>query len=225
MHWAICGVLLAASTFSQTDLQKARDAQDRGALERLAADLAAQAGQRNGDAAAQYRAALAQSYLAEVAIEQRDKNAARSAAEAGMRAAKRATELAAGEAEYHRLLGTLCGQAIRDAFSGLKYGKCALEEVNRAIELNPKAAVNYVSRGVGDYYLPPAFGGGVDRAIPDFEKAIQLDPKLAEAHLWLGIALRKAGRNAEARKAFERSLQLNPNRAWAKQQLDKTPAR
>jgi Flp pilus assembly protein TadD len=77
---------------------------------------------------------------------------------------------------------------------------------------------------VGNYYLPASFGGGVEPAIRDFQKSIELDPKLAEAHLWLGLALRKAGRAAEARTALSRSLQLNPRRVWAKQQLEKTPA-
>jgi hypothetical protein len=35
--------------------------------------------------------------------------------------------------------------------------------------------------------------------------------------------MRKAKRNAEARKAFSKSLELNPNRVWTKQQLEKTP--
>jgi hypothetical protein len=42
--------------------------------------------------------------------------------------------------------------------------------------------------------------------------------------MWLGLALRKANRNGEARKEFQRALELNPSRVWAKQQLDKTPA-
>ena len=67
-------------------------------------------------------------------------------------------------------------------------------------------------------------GGSIDQAIKDFDKTIALDSQMAEAHLWRGIALRKANRNAEARKSFERSLQLNPKRVWAKQQLEKTPA-
>mgnify|MGYP000990151480 FL=1 len=106
---------------------------------------------------------------------------------------------------------------------GMKYGKCALDEVNKAIQLDPKNPMGYLSRGVGNYYLPAQFGGGVDKAIADFQKTIEMDPKIPEAHLWLGVALRKANRNAEARKAFEKSLQLNPARVWAKQQLDKTP--
>jgi Flp pilus assembly protein TadD len=77
---------------------------------------------------------------------------------------------------------------------------------------------------VGNYYLPASFGGGVEPALRDFRKAIELEPSLAEAHLWLGVALRKAEKNAEAKAAFKRSLELNPARVWAKQQLEKTPA-
>jgi Flp pilus assembly protein TadD len=81
----------------------------------------------------------------------------------------------------------------------------------------------YLSRGIGNYYLPAALGGGIELAIKDFQKAITLDAGSADAHLWLGIALRKLNRNADARKEFEKAAKLNPARIWAKQQLEKTP--
>ena len=222
---AVAFVLFSSLLFGQADLEKARDAQDRAALARLAGQFAAAAQKQPGEAQAQYRAALAQSYLAEVAIETGDKNQARAAAETGIKSAGRAAMLQPQVAEYHRLLGTLCGQVIpANILTGLKYGRCAQEEVNKAVQLDPKAPLNYLSRGVGNYYLPPAMGGGVDAAVKDFQKAIELDPRSAEAHLWLGIALRKANRNKEARQALERAVALNPSRAWAKQQLAKTPA-
>src|SRR5262249_23736660 len=144
--------------------------------------------------------------------------------EAGIDAAKKAVAAKADSAEYHRLYGTLCGQAISaNVLQGLKYGRCAQDEVNKAVQLDPKASINYVARGVGNYYLPPQLGGGNELAIKDFQKAIELDDKSAEAHLWLGLALRKTNRNAEARKEFQKALELNPSRVWAKQQLDKTP--
>jgi tetratricopeptide (TPR) repeat protein len=105
----------------------------------------------------------------------------------------------------------------------LKYGKCALDSVNKAIELDPKSSMAYLSHGVGNYYLPQAFGGGVDLAIKDFRKAIELNQKNAEAWLWLGVALRRNNQAVDAEKAFSQSLQIDPNRVWAKQQLDKTP--
>jgi len=218
----LCVAGLAAD---DSELVKARDRQDRPALEKMAAELRVIAEQQSKDAAAQYRFALAESYAAEVAAETRDKNATRNAAQAGIDAAERAVNLKPDSAEYQRLLGTLCGQIISsNSLAALKYGNCALNAVNKAIELDPKSSMAYLSHGVGNYYLPPALGGGMEAAIKDFRKAIDLNPKNAEAWLWLGIALRRANQEQDARKAIAQSLELNPNRAWAKQQLDKTPA-
>lgn len=206
-----------------SELVKARDRQDRAALDKMAAELRTTAEQQPKDAAAQYRAALAESYAAEVAVEMRDKTAAKNAAQAGIDAAERAVNLKPDSAEYQRILGTLCGQMISsNSLAALKYGNCALNAVNKAIELDPKSSMAYLSHGVGNYYLPAAFGGGMDAAVKDFRKAIDLNPKNADAWLWLGIALRRANQPEEARKAIAQSIELNPNRAWAKQQLDKT---
>jgi len=206
-------VFLVFLLASQEPLQRALDAQDRAALEKLAAKSTAAPD-----------VARAQSFLSQVAIELGDKAGAGKAAEAGIVAARKAVEGAPKNAEYHRLLGTLCGQVIpANVMAGMKYGRCALDEVNKAIELDPKSAQAYVSRGVGNYYLPAMLGGGVDKAIADLRKAIQLDPKSHDAHLWLGIALRKAGKNPEARQSITKALELNPDRKWAQQQLAKTP--
>jgi tetratricopeptide (TPR) repeat protein len=218
-------LLLFAGAPAGSDLEKARDAQDRPALEKSAAQYLSSAQSKANDAAAQYKLALAESYVAEVAIEVRDKTAAHNAAEAGIDAAKKAVALKGDSAEYHRLLGTLCGQAISaNVLQGMKYGHCAQDEVNKAVQLDPKASVNYLARGVGNYYLPQGLGGGFDLALKDFLKAAELDPQSAEAQLWLGLTLRKQNKNPDARKAFQKALELNPGRVWAKQQLDKTPA-
>lgn len=217
-------VTLAGASWDDSDLLKARDHQDRAALDKLAVESRAAADKQPNDAAAYYRLALAESYSAEVAIELHDKAAARSAAQSGMDAASKAVNIKPDSAEYQRLLGTLCGQMVSsNSLAGLKYGKCALDSVDKAIQLDPKSSMAYLSHGVGNYYLPQAFGGGIDLAIKDFRKAIELNPKNADAWLWLGVALRKSNQPAEAQKAFEKSLEINPNRVWARQQLDKTP--
>ena len=226
MHAALARWCAAAGLgLAGLSLEEARDRQDRAALESALAALRQQAEQRRNDATAHYQVALAASYLAEVALEVRDRPAAKAAAEAGIRAAERAVALQPEVSEHHRVLGTLCGQVIpANVLTAFRYGECAQRSVQKALELDPKSAKAYLSRGVGSYYLPPAFGGGVEAAIRDFDKALELDPRLAEAHLWRGIALRKAGRNAEARRALARALELNPRRVWIKQQLEKTPA-
>ncbi len=221
----VCLLSIPLFAASIPALESARDRQDRGALAKFAAEYSAAAEKQPKDAAGFYRAALAWSYLSEVAIEQKDKPQAKSAAEAGIKMGQQAVAIDGRSAENHRILGTLCGQVIpANVLAGLKWGKCAQEEINKAVQIDPNSALAHLGHGVGNYYLPAQLGGSIEQAIKDFEKAIALDGKLADAHLWRGIALRKANRNAEARKSFERSLQLNPNRVWAKQQLEKTPA-
>jgi tetratricopeptide (TPR) repeat protein len=222
----VISALFATGTWDDSELLKARDREDRATLEKIAGDLRAAADKDPKDATAQYRLALAESYSAEVAIEMRDKAGAKNASQAGIDAAERAVNLKQDSPEYQRILGTLCGQMISsNGIAALKYGKCALNAVNKAIELDPKSSMAYLSHGVGNYYLPPALGGGMEVAIKDFRKSIELNPKNADAWLWLGIALRHENQAAdEAHKAIAKSVELNPNRVWAKQQLDKTPA-
>jgi len=54
-----------------------------------------------------------------------------------------------------------------------RYGE-AIEEYNKAIELNPNYAIAYAERGQAYFEL-----GQYDLAIPDLAKAIELDPNLA----------------------------------------------
>jgi len=208
------------------DLEQARDRQDLPALRAAVASLAEAAAKAPNDADLHYRLALAGAFLAEASLELGDRTAAVKAAETAIPSAQRAVTLQGDVSEYHRVLGVLCGQAVPgNLLAAVKHARCASSSLERALQLAPDSPQNYLSRGVGAYYLPPAFGGGVEPAIEDFRKAVQLNPKSADAYLWLGIALRKAGRNAEAREALRKSLELNPRRLWTKQQLAKTPAK
>ena len=222
---ALVSFLSAASP--EPPLVKARDQQNLQVLDGLIANYKKVAEADGKSAEAQYKSALAYSYAAEVAMELRDKKKAESYAVAGLDAARKAVAANESNAEYHRLLGAMCGQVIpaNPLLGALSYGSCARDEINKAISLNGSLALAYVSRGVGNFYLPAQMGGGVDLALKDVDKAISLDPKLADAYLWKGVILRKANRGSEARQAFDQALKLAPDRLWAKQQLDKTPAR
>lgn len=217
-------IAIAASALHASRESDALEKQDRAELEKLVAEYSAVAARSPNSPDAQYHVALASSYLAEVLIEKRDRKSARHAAEQGLAPAQKAIALKPGTAEYYRVLAMLYGQAITDLMSGLGYGPKAKDAINKAVELAPKTASMYVARGVGNYYLPAQAGGGAGPAIGDFRKAIELEPNNYEAYLWLGVALRKDNQEAEARKAFTRSLELNPRRAWTKEQLDKTTA-
>ena len=216
-------LLLISTTAFAADpaLETARNRQDRAALEKAGQTRAKAA----KNAAGYYETAIAFSYLSEVALELRDKRQARTAAESGINAAKAAIAAEPANAEYHRLLGTLCGQVIpADPMAGFQHGRCAKEEIEKALQMNPKSALAWMSSGVGKFYLPAMFGGGVDLAMKDFQKAVAIDPKLAEGWMWIGLAHRKGNRNADARQALQKAKSLNPERIWIQQQLEKTPA-
>jgi len=217
--------LMTSLLMAADDLDKLRDRQDRPGLEAHATALQAAAEKTPNDATGWYRAAIAYAYAAEVAMETRDKNGAQRAAETGAGDAEKAIALNGKNADYYRVLGTLCGQVIpANPLAGiLSYGKRAKEALDKAIEMDPKSARAFVAHGVGYYYLPANFGGGPENAIKDFRQAIVLDPKSAEAYLWIGIAMKKQHQNAQAREALTKSLQLDPDRAWTKEQLEKTP--
>ena len=145
--------------------------------------------------------------------------------EAGAALADKAIDRNGNNAEYYRILGTLCGQIVpANPMKGiLIYGKKAKESLDKAVAMDPRSSRAFLAHGVGYYYLPENFGGGPENAIKDFQRAIALDPKSAEAYLWMGIALRKDHQEAKAHEALVKSLALDPERIWTKQQLAKTP--
>ena len=150
----------------------------------------------------------------------------RKSAEAGIKAAERALALKPGPPRYYRVLGTLYGQAA----AGRQHAHHRQLRQEGQGRHQQGAGTGSPSRPATGWRAASAItiwrrsGGGQDAAIADMKKAIELDPKLADAYLWLGVSLRKAKRNAEARQAFQKSIELNPRRVWAKEQLDKTPA-
>lgn len=223
----ILAVVLAVSAIAATgELEKLRNAQDRAALDARAQSLHADAEKSASDPKKWIAAASAYSYAAEVAYELRDKGGSMRAAEAGVRDAEKAIAINGNVPDYYRVLGTLCGQVIpaNPIIGALSYGRKAKDALDKAIQMDPKSSMAHVAHGVGYYYLPANFGGGPDNAIKDYKQALTLDPRNADAYLWMGIALAKQHQNKLAREAFTKALQLEPDRRWTKQQLEKTPA-
>lgn len=96
----------------------------------------------------------------------------------------------------------------------------AREYFERGIEIDPSYARNYV--GAGWTWLGQSrYGTGLDwneahaRATPLFDKALRLDPELAEAIVAQGVLQTQLTRYNEARALFERALKLSPGYAQA----------
>ena len=83
----------------------------------------------------------------------------------------------------------------------------------RAAELDPSFARAYAGIANCDARLVGWYGERIplDGILDMAGKAIELDPRLAEAHAARGEALRVAGRSEEAIAAFEQALELDPN--------------
>src|ERR1700720_4501314 len=92
----------------------------------------------------------------------------------------------------------------RAAVNSKEYPK-AIEQFNRAIEIDPKYAPAYHGRGVA-YFRQ----GEWDRAIADFGEAIRLDPADARARYDRGVAYSRAGEYDRAIADFGDAIRLNP---------------
>ncbi len=97
----------------------------------------------------------------------------------------------------------------------------AIDYFKQAIEQDPNYALAYA--GLADsHVLLPYFGAGtLQQSIPPAkaaaQKALELDPTLAEPHSTLGLILYYTFDFSRSKKEFERAIALDPNDATAHQ--------
>ena len=125
--------------------------------------------------------------------------------------AKKPTE----NAEAHRLYLLGRFQFSKGTLAGWDN---ALQYYNQALQLDPKYALAYC--GLADTY---GFIGGLVMSGKEAwakekelaQKALALDPNLAEAHFSLGLALASSYDWREGEKEIKRAIEMNPNMAVA----------
>jgi TolB-like protein/Tfp pilus assembly protein PilF len=105
---------------------------------------------------------------------------------------------------------------IADAYSMLcQYGYLEYEDgypkarlsVLDAITRKPDLAEAYISLG----WIQFAYEWKLKDSEESYRKAIKLNPKIAQAHQWLGLNLQTQGKNNEANDSLMRGLELDPN--------------
>ena len=64
------------------------------------------------------------------------------------------------------------------------------------------------------------YDGKYDEAMDCFLKALSINPYLVEAHINLGVALKKAGKKEEAMKHLSEALRINPGNETACRHLE-----
>lgn len=114
-------------------------------------------------------------------------------------------------ADLHAWKGNIMGSLASSGnpMDMMKYGMGAMEEYEKALQLDPDNAMAHFGRGVGRTVAPPGFGGDLDGAIEDLEFACKKEP-FPEAYYHLGLAYKKKGERGKAKEAFKKALELNP---------------
>ncbi|XP_059058757.1 small glutamine-rich tetratricopeptide repeat-containing protein alpha-like [Achroia grisella] len=90
----------------------------------------------------------------------------------------------------------------------------ALAKYSRAIEIDPRNSVYFCNRAAAHFKL-----GEHEAAVADCTAALALQPDYGKAHGRLGLALTALDKHREARAAFARASQLEPDNESYKQNL------
>jgi tetratricopeptide (TPR) repeat protein len=85
-------------------------------------------------------------------------------------------------------------------------------DFDNAIDRDPFAAAPYQARGESLVTL-----GNYDKAIEDFNAALNVDNKSAPAWAWLGLAYERKGERVKAHESYQRALSIDPSQPIAKQ--------
>ncbi len=165
-----------------------------------------------------YQLARVDSYLVESYAARHENKPAEQALEEAITAVQHSIGLDDKSADAHSLLADLYGRKIGlgGFLAGPRFGPKIVAENKKALELAPGNPRVYASLGRQYFYAPKMFGGDINKAIENFRKATQLDPSSDEDFVWLAIACRKNGNAANAEKALQQAVQLNPRSAFAK---------
>ena len=163
------------------------------------------------------RLALFELWMCEAAEARQNNRLFKQAAEAGVAAAEKAVALNPTSSDAHQLLGDLLSQLIPHVYGGgMRYGQRSTDELDKAIELDPRNINAYVSRAISYYYTPESFGGSKPKAFEMLKKAVEIDSLSDSPHIWLAIFHLDAGRRDDALSEINLALRANPDRVFTK---------
>lgn len=134
-------------------------------------------------------------------------------------------------AESHAVRSSVIGQLIgSNPLRGMTLGPKSSNAMDRAVELGPNNPRVWLLRGIGAIFTPSPFGGGLDKAEKYLTRALTLFPNdtpappmpawgHAETYIWLGQVYKRRDRIDDARQAYTRALELQPDNGWVRHVL------
>ncbi len=168
-----------------------------------------------------YWLARADAYRCDAFSHSKDKKSAESAIDSAIAETLKSISLRDSFAEAHAMLADLYGRKISFGgfMSGPRYGPKIQAENKKAVALDASSPQVYAALGRQYFFAPKMFGGNIDKAIENFKKATQIDPRNDENFVWLGIAYRTKGDTGNAEQAFREALRLNPHSVFAQESM------
>jgi tetratricopeptide (TPR) repeat protein len=215
----ICFVSLTVFASNEdASIVTARKARDRGDVKTLQSEIsnAEQKASVTKSFDDYIRLALLQNWMCEAAESSNNRKLVKAAAEAGIAAAEMAVSVNPKSSQAHQLLADLLGQLAPNVMGGgMKYGQRSTDEADTAINLDPRNAEAYVTRGISYLYTPEAFGGNKQKALEFFTKAAELDAHLDTPHIWLALFYLEAEKAGDALREINEARRLNPDRMFS----------
>ena len=196
----------------------------RAAFERAAANA-----ERAGWA--RYYAALAGYRIANhlLAREEDSKDRASAHLESAVESLKEVIRLDAESAEAYALLNSVYGRQISlNPMKGMLLGRRSKRALDKAEELAPDNPRVVLAAALSDFNTPGMWGGDKGRAMEGFRRAAALfaleepaDPLQPvwghrEVYAWIGVAHLDRDERDEAKAAFEKALEIDPDFGWVR---------
>jgi TolB-like protein/DNA-binding winged helix-turn-helix (wHTH) protein/Tfp pilus assembly protein PilF len=138
-------------------------------------------------------------------------------ADATITEAEQAVTLDPDFAQAYVVLAQGCFAKIFDWAGGKEYDEKAFVALGKALALDPTLAEAYAARGA--FYYTRLHGFDIAAAVADYQRAVSLNPNLAEAHQNLGAELTHAGLHERAIEEFRTTLRLDPQNDGARYRL------
>jgi len=140
------------------------------------------------------------------------------------------SELGQDNARVYSLKGAFYGfQIMLEPARAPKLGRLSQEANDKALELDPEEPQVWLERANINYYKPVVFGGSKRKAVPKYEKAVELfelSPERTREN-WvyinclagLGVAYENTRKFKEAGSVYRKLLELEPSFKWVKEDL------
>jgi len=133
-------------------------------------------------------------------------------------------------ARFYSLKGAFYGfQIMLDPLKAPSLGKASMSANEKAMSLDPSEPQVWMEKANMDYYRPAVFGGSKRKAVPSYEKAIELfessSGRTRENWIYmnclagLGIAYENTRKHSEAGEVYRKILKLAPSFKWVKEEL------